>query len=122
MSKCIKGVENLLCYGADFKLVNKFGKTPLQLAKTTCLDIFHLINNVNIVIIIFFKYIFSVILYILRQCNSVTKLFTVFSFYTLQYLYAYFVSWRVPIEHYICINTSFINITIHISIIIKQVF
>lgn len=45
-SKCIKGVKKLLDVGADFTLVNKFGKTPLQLAKTTCLDIFHLIDNV----------------------------------------------------------------------------
>ncbi|XP_001951306.2 serine/threonine-protein phosphatase 6 regulatory ankyrin repeat subunit A [Acyrthosiphon pisum] len=44
-SKCIKGVKKLLDMGADFTLVNKFGKTPLQLAKTTCLDIFHLIDN-----------------------------------------------------------------------------
>ncbi|KAL5243891.1 hypothetical protein ACI65C_011301 [Semiaphis heraclei] len=44
-SKCIKGVKKLLDVGADFTLVNKFGKTPLQLAKTTCLDIFHLIDN-----------------------------------------------------------------------------
>lgn len=44
-SKCIKGVKKLLDVGADFTSVNKFGKTPLQLAKTTCLDIFQLIDH-----------------------------------------------------------------------------
>ncbi|XP_025200847.1 uncharacterized protein LOC112598548 isoform X2 [Melanaphis sacchari] len=44
-SKCIKGVKKLLDEGADFTSVNKFGKTPLQLAKITCLDIFQLIDN-----------------------------------------------------------------------------
>ncbi|XP_025417063.1 uncharacterized protein LOC112688202 isoform X2 [Sipha flava] len=44
-SKCIEGVKLLLNHGADLKLVNKFGKSPIQLAKTTCLNIFHFINE-----------------------------------------------------------------------------
>lgn len=43
--KCVEGVKKLLNAGADFTLTNKFGKTPLQLAKTTSLDIFNLINT-----------------------------------------------------------------------------
>lgn len=45
-SKCIKGVKKLLDAGADLTIVNKFGKTPLQLAKTTCLETYHLIDKV----------------------------------------------------------------------------
>lgn len=51
-SKCIEGVKLLLNHGADLKLVNKFGKSPIQLAKTTCLNIFHLINEVNFIFIL----------------------------------------------------------------------
>ncbi|XP_050539698.1 homeobox protein Wariai-like [Daktulosphaira vitifoliae] len=45
VSKCLKGVELLLIAGADFTLINKQGKTPLQLAENSTLDIFHYIHE-----------------------------------------------------------------------------
>ncbi|XP_050419708.1 myb-like protein D [Adelges cooleyi] len=45
ISKCISGVKRLLDIGADYTLTNKLGKTPLQLAENTCLDMFYYIKE-----------------------------------------------------------------------------
>jgi len=48
----LEGVRLLLNQGADFKLINKFGKTPLQLAEKTCLEIFYLIDEVSFLFLV----------------------------------------------------------------------
>jgi len=47
ISKCAKGTKQLLNSGADYMLINKFGNTPMQLAKTTDSNIYNLIDEVN---------------------------------------------------------------------------
>lgn len=67
-SKCIKGVEILLNQGANVLLINKLGKTPMQLAETTCLDIFYVLDKVNYLFSVNSNLCINYIIYILVGC------------------------------------------------------